>query len=149
MLAHPPLLPFIIDYQDDGITVEDEEGAILALKQHDHVRRVCLLMPVASLQKLIVAMDDEYLILENLIIGHQERDTSSILIFPKTLQAPHLCHFALSGITLPIGSRSRMTAVGPARPPTSIQILCSNGYHLCHSLRPSFLSLSPPFPTVM
>ena len=64
MLAHSPPLPFIIDYQDDGITVEDEEGAILALKQYDRVRRVRLLMPVTILQKLIVAMDDEYPILE-------------------------------------------------------------------------------------
>ena len=45
MLAHSPPLPFVIDYRldkDDGITVEDEEGAILALKQYDRVRRVRL-----------------------------------------------------------------------------------------------------------
>ena len=73
---HP--LPFVINYQDDGIIVEVKEGAILALKQYDRVRRICLLMPVTSLQKLTVAMDDEYPILEYLIIGHQERDTSLI-----------------------------------------------------------------------
>ena len=98
MLAHSPPLPFVTDYRldkDDGITVEDEEGAILALKQYDRVRRVRLLMPVTGLQKLIVAMIDEYPILEYLIIGHQERDTSSILIFPETFQAPHLRHLTL------------------------------------------------------
>ena len=87
MLPHSPPLPFVIDYQDDGIIVEVREGAILALKQYDRVRHVCLLMPVTSLQKLIVAMGDEYPILEYLIIRHQERDTSSILIFPETLQS--------------------------------------------------------------
>ena len=114
MLAHSPPLPFVIDYRldkDDGITVEDEEGAILALKQYDRVRRVRLLKPVTGLQKLIVAMIDEYPILEYLIIGHQERDTSSILIFPETFQAPHLRHLTLSGFTLPIGSRLLTTAV--------------------------------------
>ena len=67
MLAHSPSLPLVIDYQlhlEDDITAEDEKGAILALKQYDRVLRVRLVMSVTSLQKLIAAMDDEYLILE-------------------------------------------------------------------------------------
>ena len=61
MLGHSPPLPFVIDYRldtDDDITVEDEEGAILALKQYDcgpsRPR-----FDVTSLRELIVAMDDE------------------------------------------------------------------------------------------
>ena len=114
MLAHSPPLPLVIDYEFDedvGISAEDEEHAIFALKQYDRIRRVRLLMPVTSLQKLIAAMDDEYLVLEYLIIGHQEKYSSSILIFPETLQAPHLRHLALVGFTLPIRSRLLTTAV--------------------------------------
>ena len=41
----------------------------IALKQRDRVHRVCFKLPVTILQKVIVAMDDEYLILEYLAIG--------------------------------------------------------------------------------
>jgi hypothetical protein len=40
--------------QKDGV------GVILALKQHDRVRRICLWLPDMNLQNLIEAMDDEY-----------------------------------------------------------------------------------------
>jgi hypothetical protein len=112
MLANSPSLPLVIDYQLDRD--DDEEGAILALKQYARVRRVRLLMPVASLQKLIVGMDDEYPILGCLIIRHPDEDSSSILIFPETfkvVQAPHLRRLTLFGLTRPIGSRLLTTAV--------------------------------------
>ena len=72
MLAHPPSFQFVIDYRLD----KDEEGAILALNFSSNMiasvaPAVRLLMPVTILQKLIVAMDDEYLILEYLIIGRK------------------------------------------------------------------------------
>ena len=63
MLAYSSPLPLDIDYR--GITAEDEEGAILAFKQRDRVR---LYMPATDLQKLIVAIDEEYPILEHLVI---------------------------------------------------------------------------------
>ena len=113
MLAHSPPLPLVIDYrldEDDNITVEDEEGAVLALNQYDRVRRVRFLMPVTSLQKLIVAMDGEYLIREYLIITNLDKE--EILTFPETLQAPRLSHLALFGLTFPIGFRLLTTAVG-------------------------------------
>ena len=115
MLAHSPPLPLVIDYRLDGnnyFTAEDEEGAILALKQYDRVRRVRLIMPATSLQKFITTMDDEYPILEHLIIGHRAEDNTTILTFPETLEAPHLCHLLLIGFALPIGSRLLTTAVG-------------------------------------
>ena len=110
MLAHSPPLPLVIDYRldQDG----DEEGAILALKQYGRARWIRLVMPVTRLQKLIAAMDDEYPILEYLIIGHVVENRSSILMLPETLQAPHLCHLALFGFfALPIESRLLTTAV--------------------------------------
>jgi hypothetical protein len=115
MLAYSPPLPLVIDYQlrrDDDFSAEDEEGAILALKQYDRVRRVRLVLPLARLQKLISAMEDGYPILEYLIIGTPIEYNSSISMLPETLQAPHLRHLALIGFSLPIGSRLLTTAVG-------------------------------------
>ena len=112
MLAHSPPLPLIIDYTSPNITTEDEEGIILAFKQRDRVRRVRLDLPVTSLQKIILAIEDEYPILEYLFIGHSNPDISTILMIPETLQAPHLRHVVLSGIALPMGSRLLTTAVG-------------------------------------
>ena len=68
MLAHSPPLPLVIDYRFDQD--DNEEGAILALKKYGRARRICLVMPVTRLQKLIAAMNDAYSILEYLIIGH-------------------------------------------------------------------------------
>ena len=61
---------------DRDITAEDEEGIILALEQRDRVRRIRLRMPVPKLQKLIMAIDEEYPVLEYLIMmpsigGHE------------------------------------------------------------------------------
>ena len=114
MLAHSPALPLVVDYfeMNHEITAEDEEGVILALKQRGRVRHVRLLMPVTSLQKIIVAMDEEYPILEYLIVMPPFEDTSSILVLPETLQAPNLRHLTLIGFALPIGSRLLPTAVG-------------------------------------
>jgi hypothetical protein len=114
MLVHSPPLPLVLEYiiENEDLVAEDEEGAILALKQYNRVRRVRLDMPVTSLQKLIVAMDDEYPILEHLIISCPLEDKSSICQFPVTLQAPNLRHLALDGFALPIGSRLLTTVVG-------------------------------------
>ena len=113
MLAHSPPLPLVIDYfyEDHDIT-KDEEGAVLALKQRDRVRRVRLMMPVPDLLKLISAMDEEYPILEYLIIEPPTKDRSTILMLPETLQAPNLRHLTLIGFALPIQSRLLRTAVG-------------------------------------
>ena len=118
MLAHSPPLPLVIDYSREyyNITAEDEAGTILAIKQHGHVRRVRLLMPLSNLQRLIVAMDEEYPILECLVIAYQTdiEDRSTNLTFPETLQAPHLRQLVLTGFALPMGSRLLTTAVGLA-----------------------------------
>ena len=114
MLAHSPSLPLDIEYrnQSHGLAAQDEEGAILALKQYHRVRRVRLMLPVANLQKLIGAMDDEYPILEYLIVANPDGNKSSICQFPETLRAPNLRHFVVFGFALPMGSRLLTTAVG-------------------------------------
>lgn len=71
MLAHSPPLPLAINFFDGDrdITSDDEEAIILALKQHDRIRRVCIQVP--DLQEFAMSMEEEeeYLILEFLIMG--------------------------------------------------------------------------------
>jgi hypothetical protein len=115
MLAHSPPLPLIIDYHLDGgsdFTAEDQDGAILSLKQYDRVHRVRFRMPATSLQKLVVAIDDEYPILEYLIIFYAIEDRSTILTLPETLQAPHLRHLMMVGFALPTRVRLLTNVVG-------------------------------------
>ena len=112
MLAHSPPLPLVIDYSHGyhNFTAKDEKGAILALKKRDRVRRVRLYMPVIRLQKLMLVMDEEYPILEYLIIRPQNNSNS--LILSEKLQATHLRHLMLTGFALPIESRLLTNAVG-------------------------------------
>ena len=112
MLAHSPPLPLIIDYTSgNDITAEDEEALFLALEQRDRVRRIRLAMLVPSLQKVVMAIDEEYPILEYLIILPLG-NSSTALVLPETLRAPHLRHLMLSSFALPIGSLLLTTAVG-------------------------------------
>jgi hypothetical protein len=69
-------------------------------------------MATTRLQRLIMAMDEEYLILEYLVISSRSRDKGTALIYPETLQAPHLLHLTLLGFALPIGSRLLTAAMG-------------------------------------
>ena len=92
MLAHSPPLPLVIDYNGD-ITAEDEAAIFLALEQRDRVRRIRFYLPVLNLQKLIMAIDGEYSILEYLILwvpGVPAEGKSTVLILPETFQTLHL-----------------------------------------------------------
>ena len=113
MLDYSPFFPLVIDYFEeyDGITAEDEEGTILALRQRDRVRRIRLDMSVADLWKFIRVIDEEYSMLEYLIIWTRVNDSSKVLMLPGALQAPHLRHLALVGFTLPVESRLLTSAV--------------------------------------
>ena len=113
MLARSPPLPLVIDYslKDWEVTIEEEEAIILALVQRNRVRRVRLQMAVPNMQKLIMAIDEEYPILEHLIIVPSAEDESTALSLPGTFQAPHLRHLALKGLFLPIRSQLLSSAV--------------------------------------
>ena len=114
MLAHSPPIPLIISYftKNCELTTEDEEGIILALKQHDRLRRVRLHNVCTIIQKLILTMDEECPILEFLYISRPIEDNTTILRFPESFQAPHLRHLTLGSFALPIASRLLTTAVG-------------------------------------
>ena len=111
MLAHSPSLPLVIDYQRTDTTAEDEEAIILALEQRDRVRRIRFNIPVLKLQKLIMAIDGEYPILEYLILVDPPEDNSTVLILPETLQTPHLRHLGIN-CSIPIRSLLLGTAAG-------------------------------------
>jgi hypothetical protein len=116
MLAYSPPLPLIIDFyltnSEKDFTAKDEEGLILALEKRDRVRRVRLLLPFPRLQKIIPAIDEEYPVLEYLIIGPSPQDNSTELMLPERFQAPRLCHLLLKGFAIPMESRLLMAAMG-------------------------------------
>jgi hypothetical protein len=112
MLAHSPPLPLTIDYSGEyGITAEDEESVLLALEQRHRVRHLRIAFPVQTLRKLVIAIDEEFPILEYLIIDPHVKNNAPLML-PGTLQAPNLHHLALSCFTNPIRSRLHPTAVG-------------------------------------
>ncbi|KAH9955490.1 hypothetical protein BC827DRAFT_873161 [Russula dissimulans] len=113
MLEHSPPLPLIIDHLDhsDSMTAEDEEGIMLALRHRDRVRRIRLNTPVQNTQKILMALEDEFPILEFMWIRHMA-EPKTCLMLPKSLRAPHLRNLVLTSFALPIGSPLLTTAVG-------------------------------------
>jgi hypothetical protein len=111
MLAHSPPLPLVIDYQDIDLTAEDKEALIILLEQRDRVRRIRFGIPVLQLQKLIMAIDGEYPILEYLILGVPLEEKRAISILPEALQTPNLRHLAIN-CSIPIRFQLLSTAVG-------------------------------------
>ena len=113
MLAHSPPLPLTVDYRSvDGITAEDEEGILLALEQRHRIRHLRLLIPNQILQKLVMAIDEGFPILEYLIVEPYPSKDDTALMFPETFQAPHLRHLMLGSFACPIRSRLHPTATG-------------------------------------
>ena len=113
MLAHSPPLPLVIDYNylDGDLIEEDEREITLALEQRERVRYLRLIIPILARQELITAIDGEYPMLEYLILSPPTEDYTACKL-PKTLQAPRLRHLALFDVTVLIGSRLLITAVG-------------------------------------
>ena len=116
MLAHSPPFPLIVYYatKGRGITTDDEQGIIFALKQRERVLRVHFNeLDTSLLEKFIAVMDEEFPILECLLITNSIEDKRTILIFPETLRASHLRLLWLRGfqVSIPIGSRLLTTAV--------------------------------------
>jgi hypothetical protein len=114
MLAHSPALPLVVDYDDKDryITVEEEERIILALRQCDRVHRVRLRMPVPIMEKLIMAIDEGYPVLEYLILMSSVEYDTLASVLPKTFEAPNLRHLFLTGVVPPIEPRLLTTAMG-------------------------------------
>jgi hypothetical protein len=112
MLAHFPPLPLIIDHIDGEYHVlspEDEEGIIFALRHRDRVRRIRIRKSVSISQRLIIALDGEFPVLEYLSIDDRRFIRPLIRIFtnlnfPETFRAPHLRELLLDNFATPIES---------------------------------------------
>ena len=75
MLADSLPLPLVIDDVDhsDSITVQDDEGILLALRHRNRVRCIRLDLPVPKLYRLVMVSEDEFPILEYLFLGPPSR----------------------------------------------------------------------------
>jgi hypothetical protein len=111
MLARSPPLPVTIYYWDCEMTAEDEEGILLALRQCSRVRHICLALRNRNLRKLIMAMDEQFPILERMYVKFRTKKSTS-LVFPGTFQAPNLRHLKLFTASLAIGSPLLTTTAG-------------------------------------
>lgn len=112
MLAHSPPFPLVISYDHPyhDLTAEDVEGVMLALRHRDRVRRIFLRLSVPSLQKIIVAIEDEFHGLEFLYIGPPTKHDSHLKL-PPTFEASHLRYLGLTHFASPIGSPLLSTAI--------------------------------------
>jgi hypothetical protein len=118
ILAHLHRLPLILDYCDphDYITADDELGIILALENRDRVRRIRIMQPVQTLQRLIKALDGEFPNLEYLFIERHtfyipgaENTNNAIVDIPETFRAPRLRYLMVMGFPISIGAPSFTT----------------------------------------
>lgn len=112
MLDQSPPLPLIVNYQNTcaAMIPDDEEGILLALQQHDRVRRVVLHAPSQGLKKVLTAMNEHFPTLERLSILSTTNDDAR-LVMPQTFHAPRLSHLTLLGVTLSAEPRSLASTV--------------------------------------
>ena len=147
MLAHSPPLPLTIDYVrgDFGVSEEEEQGILLALKQCDRVRRVRLQMAIPNLRKLVQAIDEEFPVLEHLIIMVPSGDKSTIMTLPKQLEAPRLQHLALIGFVSPMEPQSFTPSAGLV----TLALVMTNPFtYFQPNTLLQFLSLTPRLETL-
>jgi hypothetical protein len=113
MLAHSPPLPIIIYHNNENhnLAAEDEEGIMLVLQHRDRIQRIYILLPVPSLQKLIMAIDNEFPMLDYIYMAPPVKHNTQLII-PSTFQAPQLHHLILNHFTSPIGSPFLTSAAG-------------------------------------
>ena len=95
-----PSFPLVVDHYYRDTKADDMEQILHTLQHRDRVRRIRLIKAIPIVEKLIVAIDDEFPMLEYLCIA-PESNTSMAL--PRTFQAPRLRHLILSNLAPPIG----------------------------------------------
>ena len=108
MLSHSPPLPLIVDYSGQRpLPTNDEEGALLALQNHDRVRQIHLYASIVSLDKLLAVMDRPFPVLEELSLRRaienpdanedevDEDDEINSPRLPQAFQASQLRHLSL------------------------------------------------------
>ena len=146
MLAHSPPFPLVINHNhaNRDPTPEDEQGIMRALQHRSRVRRIRLRMSIPSLQKLVMALDCEFPMLEYLYIVPPIKG-NTCLTLPPALEAPRLRRLWLAHFVSPIASPLVATAVSLAT--LSLQWIHPSTYpHPTNILQP--LSLLPRLETL-
>jgi len=112
MLAHSPPFSLIIYHNclNRTLTTEDEEGILLALQHRDRVQGIYLHLPVPTLERLIIAIDNEFPALEYIDIGPPTKHDSHLTL-PLTFEAPPLRRLWTNHLASPIGSTLLSTAI--------------------------------------
>jgi hypothetical protein len=95
LLTHPLPLPFTISYENrrETTTVEDEEGILLAFPYRDRLHHLALALPASSLSKFMMAMDEQFPVLErmHICISHRRQCKCGISEeIPSTTSTPLL-----------------------------------------------------------
>ncbi|KAH9976519.1 hypothetical protein BJV74DRAFT_953612 [Russula compacta] len=91
MLKYSPPLTIHIDFNGKWkMSNKDEDGALLALQQHNRVRFINLMR--ARIDKFLLAMNKPFPMLEDLRLSFTDLDSALIL---ETFTAPRLRHFYL------------------------------------------------------
>jgi len=146
MLAHSPPLPLVIDTVDNfqDISAEDEERITFVLQHSDRVRRIRFRMSVSNLEKLILAMDKEFPMLEYLYIAPPTKHNIT-LVFPQTFRAPQLRQLILINLATPIGSP--LIATAPGLVTLALDYIHPSAYFSPHDLLAQ-LSLMPQLETL-
>ena len=115
MLTLSPPFPLIINYpnQNAGITTEDGEGILFALRHRERVGRISLTTSNTNCNRVFAAMDGDFPELRHLRISSSVKN-NSLPILPSTFRAPHLTSLTLIGPAHPTGaplSLTRITAI--------------------------------------
>ena len=115
MLEPSPALPIVLDYtsRTRGWTTDDENGILLALQHRTRVRRIRLYVPRLHEAKLLMAIEMKFPMLECLCIEFSSlMGAHPGLEVQHTLQAPRLCHLALTRCPFLVASPSLTTCAG-------------------------------------
>jgi hypothetical protein len=116
MLAHSPPLPLMVFYNfderlyDHDTIAGDEEELNFVLGYRDRIRRINLRMPAQNLHKVLTTIDNEFPILEDLMLMPLPYPNTN-LVLPRTFQAPQLRRLMSSNFGL-IGFPLLSTATG-------------------------------------
>jgi len=115
MLECFPPFPIVLDYpyETRSWTVEDEDGILLALQHRARLHRIRLCVPPDHEEKLVMAIEMEFPMLEYLYIGI----SNFVMVDPgleisHTFQAPRLRHLALTRCPFLVASPSLTTSAG-------------------------------------
>jgi hypothetical protein len=156
MLSHSPPFPLIIYYPGkpdavNGMSNEDKRDAIFALRQRERARRIHIAVPTTCLHDLVGAMDNEYPILQRLVIRSQaerpenhndtrsrnrnrNRNRSNVTVTLRAeFRAPLMRRLILSNVAIPTssgllsGAGSDLVWIGLQNLPTS-----SPDFHPAH-----------------